>query len=130
MANSAVSFNGRVFLSTQAGFLLEEGSEGLRMTRDSNWSNISTISTGAAYYLYFSTSTPNSWKATTTKSLIGGVFDRTFSVNDVYRDGDDRISPSGTLDPNTKKIDMTVSWWNGKATSTKAVIFYLTNLFN
>lgn len=127
VARTSLELNRRVFLSTQGGFLLEEGSEGLRMLRDISWSNVSSMATSTPYYLNFSTST-NAWSATTTSSMIDGFFKRTIVPSGVYRDSNDDIAGSGTLDPGTKKFTINVSWWNGVATTTRSLVLYLTNL--
>lgn len=127
VANTSLGLNRRILDSTRAGFLLEEASEGLRMMRDSNWTNISNMTTGTTYRLAFSN---NSWRATSTNNLIDNIFDRTVVVSNVYRDNNEDIAVSGTLDSDTKKFTVSVSWWNGAATTTKNLVFYLTNLFN
>lgn len=127
VANTSLELNRRILNSTRAGFLLEEASEGVRMIRDTNWTNISSMSVGTSYHLIFAN---NKWQSTTTASMIDNIFDRTFSVSDVYRDGNYDIAGSGTLDPNTKKFTVNVAWWSGTATTTKSLIFYLTNFFN
>ena len=99
----------------------EDAPDNYRAMRDANWSNISGLSVGVPYRMYF---TGKAWQATTTARLIDGVFDRTIVSSSVYRDANSDIAVSGTLDAGTKKLEVTVSWWNGKATSSKNVILY------
>lgn len=127
VARTSLELNRRVLFSTRAGFLLEEGSEGIRMLRDANWANLSGLTVGTSYYLVFS---DHAWQSTTSPSVIDGIFTRTFKLGNVYRDGNDDIAQSGTLDPSTKQITENVSWWNGNATSTRELFFYLTDLFS
>jgi Tfp pilus assembly protein PilV len=114
--------------NVQAGFLLEEGVEAIKIMRDSGWSaNISTLSAGAPHYFNFDGST---WRATTSNIFIDGVFERSFIIENVYRDGDDDIAASGTLDQDTKKISVSVSWNKRTGTTTKTISTYIANLFN
>lgn len=122
----SLEINRHNLYSTQAGFLLEEGSEGLRMMRDSSWSKITALATSTPYYIIFS---KNSWSATTTATTTDGVFYRTVKTAGVYRDSNDDIAGSGTYDIGTKKLSLSVSWWNGTATSSQAMDMYLTDLF-
>src|SRR3989344_4818546 len=39
--------------ATQAGFLLEEGAEAVRILRDNTWTNISSLTNATNYYLAF-----------------------------------------------------------------------------
>ncbi len=127
VARISHELNRRVLYVTQAGFLLEEGSEGVRAMRDIDWNSISSLSNDTAYSLEFS---DNMWRATTTRSLIEGIFDRTIISSAVYRDSSDDIAPSGVVDAGTRKVVINVSWWNGVATSSKNLTLYLTDMFN
>ena len=110
----------------EAAFLTEEGAETLRFLRDGSWSNLSSLTAGATYYLTFYN---GNWQATTSNIFVDGIFERKFVLNSVYRDSDDDIAPTGTLDLNTKKAVITVAWNNGLATTSKLLEFYLTNFF-
>ncbi len=115
-------------LGAQAAFLAEEGLEGVRVMRDNGWTtNIATLSTTTTYYLTFQSGT---WKATTTSSMIDATFQRTFHIYSVNRDGSSNIAVSGTDDPNTKLVTVTLAWLNHGATSTQAVSTYLSNINN
>lgn len=115
--------------SFRASFLAEEGIEAVKFMRDSGWgSNIATLSVGTPYTLIFDGTT---WKATTTPLFIANKFDRRISVADVYRDGLGNIAGSGSLDLNTKKILVEVSWQKeAGATTTKTITTYVSNIFN
>src|ERR1035437_1304931 len=56
--------------SAKAAYLAQEGIEALKIIRDTNWTTISALTDNANYYLYFDTSstTNNTWKATSTMS--------------------------------------------------------------
>jgi hypothetical protein len=112
---------------TQASFLLEEGLESAKIFRDISWTNISTPATGTTYYLAFD---GTNWATSTTNIYIDGRFERTITLNDVYRDGnDDIVSSGGTLDIGTRKVTVTVSWWDNAATTTRTIATYVTNIF-
>lgn len=115
--------------NTQAAFLMEEGIEAVKILRDASWSaNISPLVAGNSYYLDFS---GHNWRATSTNVYIGGIFERKFSLQNVNRDSSDRIvSSGGTLDPDTKKLVVSVSWRSRLSTTTQSISAYLTNLFN
>lgn len=115
----------------QSGFLLEEGIEVAKLMRDTSWSaNIAPLTLGAQYYFRW---TGTAWEATTTPQIVETVFTRTFSASAVNRDGTDNIVTSGgVVDSGTKKIRVDVSWISkgNRATSTKSVETYITNLFS
>lgn len=112
----------------QASFLAEEGVEVLRLLRDNGWENLNSgITPGSLYHLSFSGST---WATTTINTFIDGTFERTFKIENVNRDSNDDITVSGgELDPNTKLVTISVSWFNRGATTTHSVAVYLTNIF-
>lgn len=113
--------------SVAGGFLLEEGLEAMQLMRDGAWENISGLSTTTSYYLTWN---GTAWATSTTPALIDGVFDRTVSVSDVYRDGNDDIAVSGVLDPNIRNITVSVAWATGSGTTTKQVSSLLADLFD
>lgn len=111
----------------QAAFLAEEGLEVMRILRDDDWTtNIASQSAGVPFFLIFNS---GSWQKTTEVFLIDGVFERSVVLTDVYRDGSfDIVSSGGTLDPNTKKFTVSVSWFSGGATTTRSLSTYLAKL--
>ncbi len=113
----------------QASFLLDEGMEVMRLTRDQNWNSILGLQVGTNYTPSFNAST-SAWSLTTTISPVDNIFYRTIQVANVNRGAtSDIVSSGGTLDTNTKKITVSVSWWNDGATTTKQLVGFLTNLF-
>lgn len=112
----------------QASYLLEEGIEVARFFRDAGWENVGAPADGTEYYLSFNgTSFATS---TTVTSLVDGVFEQKLTFNDVYRNlSDDVVTSGGTLDPNTKKVTVTISWWDRTATTTRSLSTYFTNIF-
>lgn len=111
----------------QATFLLEETAEVLRLLRDDDWDNISTLSLNSDHFLDFNGS---SWSVTDQNVYVDGAFERKFQLSAVNRDGSDDISPTGTNDPDTRLVTTSVSWKRGSATTTRQISFYLTNMFN
>jgi len=122
------TFLGVTFKNTkkiQAAYLLEEGVEAIRSMRDESWENISGLSTGIDYGLSFNGVV---W-ATSTLASVDEVFYRKFEVFNVYRDVNDDIATSGTLDPGAKFFTVNVEWVQGAATTTKSISFYLADIF-
>ena len=113
--------------TSQASFLLEEGAESVRILRDNSWTNIANLTNGTTYYPSFSSGT---WILSTNSSTVG-IFTRTVNIQSVNRNistGD--ISVSGTNDPGTKLITVTVFWVEGGQTISKTLSFYITDIFS
>lgn len=111
-----------------ATFLLEEGAEIMRYMRDNNWAaSLGNATLSTTYYL---SSGGGDWELTTTEQQFTNfLYERTVVLSAVYRDGNDDIAVSGTLDTDTKKVDITVAWDAGTGTTSKMLSLYLTNLF-
>ncbi len=109
----------------QASYVLEEGVEVMTFFRDVSWDNIENLSPVSTYYLTF---TGNSWATSTTPNYVDDKFLRRVNVGEVMRDSNENIAVSGTLDPNTKLITVTVDYFQGHATSTRSLSTYLTNI--
>lgn len=102
----------------QAAYLLEEGYEAVSLLRDQSWSaNIASLSATTTYYLAWNASTTQ-WTATTVPQYVDGSFLRSFTVSPVNRDANDRIAQSGTYDPGTKRVDLSVVFYKEHATTT------------
>ena len=111
-----------------AATLLEEGAESVRTLRDTNWSSISSLTTGTQYYPTFSNTT-HSWSLTTTPTTVG-IFTRSVTVGSVNRDGVYDIATTGTSDANARLVTITVSWPEGSQTLSKTLSFYILNIFS
>lgn len=124
-------------LEERAMFLLEEGVEAVRLVRDISWSpGITSLSSGTQYFFYPTFNGPQgTWGISAASSgPIDGIFIRTVAFDDVYRLlSTDDIVPEGTggalLDPDTKRVTVTVSWSTPTAVITRVISTYLTNLF-
>jgi prepilin-type N-terminal cleavage/methylation domain-containing protein len=110
----------------QAAYLAEEALEVVTYFRDQQWSSVRTLSTTTPLYIAWNNTT---WQTTTTPQYVDGIFLRSVSVTDVYRDANDHIAASGSFDPNTKFITANVSYKQGEATTTKTLSTYLTNIY-
>ena len=115
--------------SSQANFLLKESMEITKSYRDgTTWSTngLGTVSTGSANPYYFTLDTsvnPNQWVLTAGTETTG-IFTRKIIFDPVYRDSNSNIvSSGGTLDTNTKKATVTISW----PEKTLQLITYFTN---
>jgi type II secretory pathway pseudopilin PulG len=114
--------------NVQAAYLAEEAFEVVTYLRDSGWdANIKNLSTTTTYSLLWSSS---NWATTTTPQYVDGTFLRQFTITDVKRDGADRISTTtGTYDPYTKKVTITIAYFQGHATTTRSLSTYITDLY-
>lgn len=112
---------------TQAAYLAEEGVEAVKFARDVDYDALSALTLDTEYHLEF---VDMVWTATTTEMYIDNEFERTFTLSAVYRDGNDDIAASGTLDTGTFLLQVDVRWWNGASTSTESMSTYITDLFD
>jgi len=111
---------------SQSAFLLEEGAEATRIVRDNAWTGISNLTLSTDYYLSFSGGT---WVFSTTPSTVG-IFTRKVVFSSAYRDGDQNLVSSGTLDDQMRFVTVTVSWMEGGQSISKTLQFYLADLFS
>lgn len=114
----------------QSAMLAEEGIAALKTMRDAGWSSrIASLTVGTTYRLNWSGSY---WQATTSAALIDDQFDRTFVLSSVSRDNidSDIVTSGGTVDSNSRKVTISVSWLDGGATTTKSLESYLFNIFS
>ncbi len=127
VAQKSVYVSRQAFHTAQAGFLLEEGAESVRILRDNAWTNISGLTNGTNYYPTFSGGT---WTLSTTANTVG-IFARKVTIGSVNRDSTTKdISASGTDDPGTKLVTVTVSWTEAGVNVTKTLQFYILNIFS
>lgn len=115
-------------LYAQAALLTEESSEVLQLFRDKGWTaNIAPLTLNTTYYLYWD---GNQYLATTTIISVQNYFFRTVFFSSVTRDSSDNISTTGTVDPNTRKVTVTILL----ATTTPSILsksdFLIHNVYN
>ncbi len=112
----------------EAQYLAEEGIEVARFLRDSSWNaSITPLTLSTGYYLDFNGSV---WRATSTPSLVGGIFERKVTFSTGYRDGNNDIAESGIADDDLRKVTVSVAWPVRGSTTTLNLVTYLTNLFD
>lgn len=114
---------------TQALSLAQEGLEAVRNIRDQGWSeNITPLNTSATYYATLSGS---AWTLTSVNpGPIDTLFTRTLTFANVNRDADSNISPTGTDDPNTRKVTSTVTWLDRGSSRTVSLATNMTNFLD
>ncbi len=109
--------------SVKATYLLEEGQEAVIFLKNSDWTNFPAAGATSYYFRW----TGTTWQATTTSALIDNAYQRAFVVSSVNRDGNDNIvSTGGSLDQNTKKVSVLVTWSDAGSTTTKSISAYIT----
>lgn len=108
--------------SLEATMLAQEGMEAVRSVRDESWTNnIAPLANGTTYYPIVINS---KWTLSASNpGLINGLYTRHVTFDQVTRDSDDNIAPSGTVDANTKKVSVIV---NGGSQQVQ-IDAYLTN---
>jgi|GEM_PF-1188762 len=111
----------QVELKNEALLYAEEGLEAARNIRDRNFLDL----VSGSYGLSFSADT---WALVAAPETIDDYYQRTMLIEDVYRDGNGDIAETGTLDAETKKITVTVTWnWKGLLPKSTSLSSYLTN---
>lgn len=107
--------------------MLDEGVDAVKSIRSNDWDDISALSDESTYGLSFSS---NSWVLVASQEVSSDGLIREITFDDVYRDANDDISESGTLDPNTKKVTVTIIWQkDGQDEKQRSLEFYITNIF-
>ena len=126
VAQKSIQVSRQALRSVQAASLLEEGAEAVRINWDNSWDNISALLSATNYYPLFSGGT---WTLSATPQTIG-IFTRTVTAASVNRDDSTSdISESGSDDPGTKLITVTVTWPERGQTLSKSLPFYITDIF-
>jgi len=133
-ASKGIELSIRALRQAQASMIAEEGVEAVKVIRDADWNVISSLSLNTNYYLSFNTGS-NTWSLQTTPSTnpttpIDDRFTRTVVFSAVYRDSNDDIAASGTLDSGTKRVTVNTSWQSQGETISKSITFYISNIFN
>lgn len=114
--------------AVQGDYLLEEGVEVVKLFRDAGYANkIAKLSTTTPTYLAWD---GTNWATSTTNVFINGKFERRINVSEVKRNASEDISETGTLDPSTRLVTVSVAWNIKGATTTRTIQTYITNIFN
>jgi prepilin-type N-terminal cleavage/methylation domain-containing protein len=127
VSTKGITLSNRALKEVQTTNLLSEGAEAVRLIRDNSWTNISSLQVGTNYYLNFDTNT-NLWSLTQTPNTID-YFTRTITVSNVYRDVNNDIASTGTLDSNSKLFTITTTFNTKDGVITKQLQLYIFNIF-
>lgn len=110
----------------QATLATEEAVEAIKAIKLENWtSNISTLVTGTNYGITLGL---NNWQIAANPQTTNLGFTRTIVFSNVYRDGNDDIATSGTLDTGVKKVTITTTWSYAGRNYSQTVEFYIFNI--
>ena len=103
----------------QASSLLKENYEAVRSIRNRAWDNISINGT------YHPVISGTQW-ASAPGELTANGFTQSYTVSDVNRNATGVIVPipTGTLDPSTKKIDISINWDQPYVSSMSSTLFF------
>lgn len=105
----------------KATYLIEEGIEVANFLKNNDWLSLGDINTD--YYLVWS---GLAWSATTSQTYVDQVFNRKYITENVYRDANSDIALNGTVDENTRKLTVQVSWQDTQTNNiTKFISSYL-----
>jgi Tfp pilus assembly protein PilV len=105
----------------RADLYLQEGLEAMRSIRDYNYSQLVNTTTGGL------SRTSGYWLLTGSPETLG-QFTRTIRVEDVQRNSSCNIVASGgTVDSNSKKVTVTITWDYDGVPGTTSAIEYLNN---
>ena len=123
--------------TTQASFFVQDAMEALKNYRDNTgWNDddpgdqydgLGQVATGVSLHLKLSGGTPLRWELLLGQETLG-IFTRNIVMEAVERDTADNIVESGgTLDLETKKVTVTVSWKDRGEARNLEIVTYLTN---
>ena len=112
---------------TQAVLMLEETSEVVQYIRDKEWTaNINYLDDETDYYIVWN---GLDYSLTDTPQVEKGKFTRKLVFEEVYRDGNDDIAESGTLDEGTRKVIVNIGWTNSDGNQTVSSEFLIHNVY-
>ncbi len=103
----------------QAVSLLRETQEAVRSLRNRDWSNLAINGT---YHPVIS----GTYWTSASGSITTNGFTQSYTISGVNRDSNGIIvsAPNGTLDPSTKKVDITISWTQPYASSVTSTLYF------
>ena len=109
---------------TQAIYLLNETADAVRSVREKGWS---TFAVNGTYYPIISGS---SWTLATGSATVNGLT-RSITIGDVNRDsGGAIVITGGSLDPSSKKVDISISWGQPYMSTVSASLYITRYLDN
>lgn len=93
---------------TQAVMLLDETAEALQYLRDDSFvTHFENIQESTEYTIFWN---GIAYEFTTSTISLPYEMSRTITFENVERDASDQLSDSGTIDPNTKKANISITW--------------------
>lgn len=105
---------------TRASFLVNEGIEAIHAIRDTNYINLEDGTYGLIR--------DNGYSLISAPEIIDDVYERTVTVESVYRDANGNIAPTGDPDPETKRIIVEVTFPSARiGTRTLSSSTFITN---
>lgn len=109
---------------TQAVYLLNETVDAVRSVREKGWAPFAVNGT------YHTATASGSWVLLSGSAAVNG-FTQQVVIGDVNRDSSGTIASSGgTLDPSSKKVDVSISWDQPYASTISATLFITRYLEN
>lgn len=123
--NKSLIFARTTLRNYQAALAVEETIEAVKAVRATGWSNIASPSAGQEYGISWNGA---AWQIAAAPETTTLGFTRSLVFEDVYRDANDDIAASGTLDAGTRKITITVEWTDRSTAKSQEVIFYLADV--
>lgn len=111
----------------QAVLMLEESLEVVQYIRDKGWeTNIEILDDETDYYINWNGS---DYLITSTPQIEKNKFSRKLVFEEVYRDVDDDIAESGTLDAGTRKVLVTIDWTNAEGNQSVSSEFLIHDVY-
>lgn len=111
-----------------AAALLQETVEAVRVVREQDWGEFAQ---NGVWHPVVDPVTGTTWTLAAGSEVVNG-FTRQLTISDVQRNSQgDIVASGGTVDPSTKKIDITVSWTTPLVSSISSSLYvtrYLDNL--
>lgn len=101
-----------------ASQLIREAEEAVISAKESSWDNVSTNGT------FYPVESGNEWDLTSGTESTPEGFLRSITISDVQRNiNGDIVTSGGTVDPATKRLDISVSWTQPIASSATSTLY-------
>lgn len=116
--------------NVQALNFAQEAIEAVRAVRDESWDNISNL-TMAAIYHPVQQGTPKKWTLTLGTETIDNFYREIIFENGLRDENYNIVASGGTVDSDTKKVEVSVCWGNGincvQTPHKVRIVTYITN---
>jgi len=122
--SQSVQVRNEIIDNTNKVYLAEEGYEIIRLLRDENWSNLSSLSLNTPYHLQVATTT---LAIGGSSEIIDNKYSRNFLVQSVYRDGSGNIVASTTSGSAVDTDTLNIFVYVGDSNSTTSMQGVLAN---